>query len=316
MQKQGVFFIGDVALDEYYQAPYFPAIKEKIIVHSLPPKMGGSIANAACVFASYGCRQKPYFMTALNSGSISKILCEDLEKSGLDTSFMVWDDSLPDSKCIIILAEDEHTVFIPTLGLQKMEVSPDAMEALKKAEYIYTNLCECKPLTFQGKNSLNILKELKENGCKIWCDLDVADINGEELEFLAYFDTLFLNEKGEENLQRLKNSRKMSDEPLQEWLFDMGISTLVLTRAENGCIVYESRGESFTIPGCRVKVEDVTGAGDTFCSSFLYATLQGSEIRQAAEFANYAAARAVTQMGERAGAAGLKAVQTFIKEQG
>ena len=49
-----IFFIGDVALDEYYQADYFPKIKEKIIVHTLPAQMGGSIANAACVFQSMG----------------------------------------------------------------------------------------------------------------------------------------------------------------------------------------------------------------------------------------------------------------------
>ena len=42
-----IFFIGDVSLDEYYQAEYFPKIKEKILVKTLPAQMGGSIANAA-----------------------------------------------------------------------------------------------------------------------------------------------------------------------------------------------------------------------------------------------------------------------------
>ena len=70
MQEQTVFFIGDVALDEYYEAPYFPKIKEKIIVHTLAPQMGGSIANAACVFSGYDRKERPHFMTALNTGSI------------------------------------------------------------------------------------------------------------------------------------------------------------------------------------------------------------------------------------------------------
>ena len=35
VSHERVFFVGDVATDEYYQAPYFPSIKEKIIVHAL-----------------------------------------------------------------------------------------------------------------------------------------------------------------------------------------------------------------------------------------------------------------------------------------
>ncbi|MCI8631544.1 MAG: hypothetical protein HFG67_04620, partial [Firmicutes bacterium] len=78
-----IFFIGDVALDEYYQADYFPKIKEKIIVHTLPAQMGGSIANAACVFQSMG--NAPYFLTALNSGSITQRLLRNLNESGINT---------------------------------------------------------------------------------------------------------------------------------------------------------------------------------------------------------------------------------------
>ena len=40
-----VFFIGDVALDEYYSAPYWPVLKDKVLLRTLEPQMGGSIAN-------------------------------------------------------------------------------------------------------------------------------------------------------------------------------------------------------------------------------------------------------------------------------
>ena len=44
-ETKTVFFIGDVAMDEYYSAPYFPKIKEKILVQTLPAQMGGMIAT-------------------------------------------------------------------------------------------------------------------------------------------------------------------------------------------------------------------------------------------------------------------------------
>ena len=112
-ETKTAFFIGDVAMDEYYSAPYFPKIKEKILVQTLPAQMGGMIANAACVYAGYGAPVS--FLTALNPGAVSKALCKGLNEAGIDTEFMVWDESLPDAKTIIILAEGEHTVFILSL---------------------------------------------------------------------------------------------------------------------------------------------------------------------------------------------------------
>ena len=41
------FFIGDVALDEYYSAERWPGVADKDFVTELPAECGGSIANAA-----------------------------------------------------------------------------------------------------------------------------------------------------------------------------------------------------------------------------------------------------------------------------
>ncbi|MCX6014152.1 MAG: hypothetical protein NT020_00940 [Chloroflexales bacterium] len=51
-------FVGDVALDEYYRADYWPTIQDKAIVHALPAVPGGMIANAACVAAALGLEVK------------------------------------------------------------------------------------------------------------------------------------------------------------------------------------------------------------------------------------------------------------------
>lgn len=149
-------------MDEYYSAPYFPKIKEKILVQTLPAQMGGMIANAACVYAGYGAPVS--FLTALNPGAVSKELCRGLNEAGIDTEFMVWDESLPDAKTIIILAEGEHTVFIPTLNLQRIELSGEAMEALRQADYIYSTFCELRPLRFGEMTACQVLEDVKARG--------------------------------------------------------------------------------------------------------------------------------------------------------
>jgi ribokinase len=302
-----VFFIGDVALDEYYEAPYFPKIKDKVIVKTLKPEMGGMIANAACVFSALGGRAN--FLAALNSGFISKSLCENLKLLGIDTEYITWDDSLPDSKTIIILSENEHTIFIPTMNLQKFELSFRAFSALLKSEYLFSNICELKPLFYKGLKIDGILKELKNNEVKIWCDLDVADIAESDMYILDYIDTVFLNEKGRENLEARFNKR------IDAMFFSHGIKKVILTEAEKGCTIFERNKDSFKINGVKVEVNDVTGAGDTFASSFLYSYMKTKDTCLSAEFANLAAARAVTGKGARYGAVDINTVLNFIKSQ-
>ena len=41
------FFIGDLALDEYYTAERWPGVADKGFITELPQECGGSIANAA-----------------------------------------------------------------------------------------------------------------------------------------------------------------------------------------------------------------------------------------------------------------------------
>jgi sugar/nucleoside kinase (ribokinase family) len=308
MDTPEVFFIGDVALDEYYETDLFPKIKDKVLVHTLPAQMGGTIANACCVFNSYGVR--PHFITALNSGDISGRLCRGLEAQGIDTRYVVTDDSLPDSKTIVILAENEHTVFIPTMGIHQTELSDDAYAALCGSDYIYSAFCELRPLRYRGMDSCTILKNIVAGGGKIWCDLDVCDIFDSDSVFFDYVDTVFVNEVGFRKLERISGGDPAG------WLFAKNAKTFVVTLAENGCKVWQKGEPALEIPGHKVPVADVTGAGDTFCASFMYAYIKTHDTALCAEFANLAAARAVTIMGPRAGAVGAETVIDFARKMG
>lgn len=303
-----VFFIGDIALDEYYQTDYFPKLKEKVIVHTMPAQMGGSMANAACVFKKLG--NNTEFLTALNSGAITQYLMKGMKEEGIGIEHMVFDDSIPDAKCIIILAENEHTVFIPTLALEKIEIREETLHALEESDYIYSNFCELRPIRYGDMKAPEVLKQIKKNGAELWVDLDCAELSEEEVELFSHVDVAFVNEMGENNLKkRYGNNWK-------EELFEKGVSILVVTQAENGCSLYTKNGEEEHVPGVKVTVRDVTGAGDTFGSSFLHAYIRNKDLKRCAEFANYVAARAVTGIGARFGVADTEKVRNFIKEHG
>ncbi len=308
MNKDYSFFVGDVALDEYYRAPYWPKIREKVLVETLQPQMGGSIANAACVYTGFN--ESVYFLSLLNSGNITQMLCSDLRKQGIDTRYVLYDDSLPDAKNIIILAEDDHTLFIPTLGIQHIEITPEIIDAMCSAKYVYTTIVEIKPLRCGNMNAMDIIKKIRASGAKMVYDLDVCNIEEGDEIFFEEMDILFFNKVGFDVYRK-----GVSHEEAVSQLLSYGTEIVVVTLAEEGCLVY-TKDQHIQVPGIAVDVVDVTGAGDTFCSSFIYAMNKSKDLRFVANFANAAAARAVTIMGARAGIATSQTVFDFMKEKG
>jgi sulfofructose kinase len=83
-------------------------------------------------------------------------------------------------------------------------------------------------------------------------------------------------------------------------LLDLGPELLVVTLGERGCAVW-TRQEHFQVPGFPVEAVDTTGAGDAFHGAFLYAMLQGWDLRRVATFANAAAALNCRALGGRRG---------------
>jgi sugar/nucleoside kinase (ribokinase family) len=74
--------------------------------------------------------------------------------------------------------------------------------------------------------------------------------------------------------------------------------TVCLTRSAKGCLVLAD-GQRTEVPAASVKPLDTNGAGDMFAGAFLYAVTQGHGHAQAAWLANQAAARVVSQYGNR-----------------
>lgn len=296
-------FLGDVARDEYYRMERLPKLGEKISVEMLPEQWGGMIANAASIFASYG--GKARFLSFLNP--CDKDLCRQLESVNVDTSLVQYDDTLAQSRCIIHLAENDHTVFIIDMKRHEAELTDETQDALCRADFIYTNYWELQWLRYRGLDAAGTVRQWCEHGAKLVCDLDVDDLDQDLYRrFIPYTYMLFMNKVG---------YGKICQKIPEKQLMKSGVHILVVTLGENGCRIFE-KDKMIEIPALAVDVKDVTGAGDTFCSSFLWGYKETKDAELSGNFATYAAARAITQIGARAGAAGVKGVLSFIKEYG
>ncbi|MBK1867889.1 carbohydrate kinase family protein [Aestuariivirga sp. YIM B02566] len=302
-QKYSVFF-GDVAEDEYYAAPFFPSAGDKLIVKTLPPQYGGMIANAASIFAHYG--MATTFISQLNSGPLTQKLLRQLREAGLNTDYVIFDEAVPDSKCIILISGDQHIVIIPKLGITHSEITPQMFEHIAGAEFLFTSLTDARPFRMGELTAPQVLQALRRRGVKIVMDLDVYNLENHPSGLIEYCDILFMNSRGKKRFTSVGND-------IQQ-LLAAGATAIVVTKDSEGCDLHTAKGVK-SIPGYKVEVVDVTGAGDTFSSSFLYAYSQSGDLAAAAEFANAAAALSVGKVGARGGMTTDKAVRAFMQER-
>lgn len=293
------FFIGDVALDEYYTADRWPARADKGMVKELPAEAGGSIANAAVVHAGLG--GETQFISLLNDSPLSQRLIADLKDNGVGVDHMLVDSAIPESRNFIFLVDGEHVVLTVEMGEQPMWLDAAALKALRQPGFLYTTLYRVRRLharTDQGVvKQAELLADLRLHGRRVIFDLDVGGCTPQDMPYLTGAAVVIFNQVGFRAAFGHDEITMIGD-----WMQAHEIDWVVRTLAADGA---EARnGDTILrVPGFPVDVVDVTGAGDTFGGTLTWCLSQGQAIEEALDFSVAAASRSVTIHGPRAGKA-------------
>ena len=308
MTRGDAIFIGDVAFDEYFGVDDWPALGDKVWAEPREAELGGMIANAASVHAALGGSTR--FLTTMNDGALSRRLLAELNGQGIDTGLCLVDDTLADSRCLIFLAADQHVVITPRIGDQRFELDDAAFATLGAARSIYSSIGDLRRLRFGSRSPVEIVRALSAAGARVVLDLDVADLEPGDRALIGATDICFVNRIGFERL-----AAGQAPETVAAELLAGGMSQLIVTLDADGCIVHNGDGQT-AVGGIAATVVDVTGAGDTFCSAFLFAFDRSGDPAIAAQFANGAGARATESHGARSGVASVGDVLDYLSAAG
>lgn len=298
------FFIGDVALDEYYTTDRWPGLAEKVRVAELPAQTGGSIANAAVVHAALGGMTE--FISLLNESSLSQRLIADLRANGVGVTHMLTDPTISESRNLIFLVEGEHVVLTVKKGDQPMWLPRATLDALRAPGFLYTTLYRARCLHCRMDDDVfaqvGLLADLREQGRRMIFDLDVGGCAEADLPYLFCAEVVIFNQVGfratfgHDDLSRIGS-----------WIRAAKIAWVVRTlaadgaEASNGSTILRTRTYS-------TEVVDVTGAGDTFGGTLTWCLSQGRAFADALDLAVAAASRSVTIHGPRGGKASVEDV--------
>ncbi|MCX7304915.1 MAG: carbohydrate kinase family protein [Hyphomicrobiales bacterium] len=297
------FFIGDVSLDEYYSCDRWPRLADKGFVNLLGSYVGGSIANAASVHAALGSPTE--FVSLLNFSAISDRLVAELEARSVSVRHMLRQEGIAESRNLIFLADGEHVVLTVDMGFQPMDLSRTLMQDLRKPGYLYTTLYRSRRLRHEGLAQADLLSDARAHGRRTVFDLDVGGFGEADLPYLRGAAILILNQLG--------YAAAFGDRPVDsvgQWMDENEVATIVRTRAADGAEAFDGN-RRYDVPGYAVRVEDVTGAGDTFGGALVHVLGMGGGLDEALDLAVAASARAVTIRGPASGIASRAELDAF-----
>lgn len=302
MKQDYTIFLGSPCVDEYYDVQSWPREGSKFLGRFKGNVPGGMIANAACVLAGYG--MKTYCFTGMGRDASLDLLLRDLESYGVDTSRMDIQEGRTNTKCIIFQNRSERTILCVLGDPSPIRPTPEQLDFLLGAKYIYSTLQDLKIL----EGSAELFRTLKDRGVRLVLDNEASTYIP---DWRDYMPSCYLASLNEHALERMAEGR--DPEALVAELLQLGVQIVVKTLGKQGCEVVTPR-ERFRVPVYDVPVVDTTGAGDTFNSSFLYALHRDLPLREAARFATAAANMAITRQGPRSGITTEAEVLRFLRE--
>ncbi len=86
----------------------------------------------------------------------------------------------------------------------------------------------------------------------------------------------------------------------EQMIADFDLDAMLITQGEDGMTLFEKKGSTIHLPVTARNVYDVTGAGDTVIACLATALGAGTNLSEAAKFANIAAGLVVRQVGTTA----------------
>ena len=277
---------GYVNLDVIATVERVPGFGERVTAGSIFRATGGMTANAACAAARLGLGTE--FFGRVGDDTEGEAALAELRRFGVGTGWVVR-SRRPTTTALVLLRPDGERAIVSEPMSFDYGPLEEAMESLVCEEDVCVHVDG-----YRLPEALRILSRARELGFYASADLDglaEEDLRAYVAEISASLDVILLN-------RQLAEVLAPKPESAAERLLERGAGTVGITLGAQGAVVAE-RGWVRSLSAPRVKVCDVTGAGDVFAGAFLASWLTGSGAEEAGRLAVAAGAFSVGGYGAR-----------------
>lgn len=305
--KPLITVIGSLTMDLVVKTQRRPIKGETVLGLEFGMVPGGKGANQAVTAAKLGVQT--YMVGRIGRDLFTQPILDNLIREGVNTAHLIIDEDLGTGIAHIAVdgQGDNSIVMVPRANANCLEPDVDAVQDLISRSSLLLLQLEI-PL----RTVAYAAKLAHDRGIPVI--LNPAPAQELDNALLACVDYLTPNETEAQILTGIKISDIESAKIAARELQRRGVKTVIITLGEKGALLYSSEG-AVHIPAQQVEVVDTTAAGDAYNGGFAVSVAQGRSLLEAARYASYVGALAVTKFGAQSSLPSQSEVNQFIARQ-
>lgn len=303
--KKRVLAVGEVNIDVVLTGlAHIPISEQDVLAQEMETLVGGQTGTVARALSSLGVCVT--FVGRVGDDEYGRKAIEQLRKDGVDVSGVVVDPNLR-TGVTVVLSTGRERAFATYLGsISTVSRADVKREFLHSADHIHIGSYYLQKALHPEMKDL--FEEAKQLGLTI--SLDPGWDSFEEwgsgiFDVLTGVDVFVPNE-----IEAMTITQTGTPEEALEVLGKYA-GIVVIKMGAKGCLA-KNEDEIIRSPAFEVPVVDVTSAGDVFSAGFIYAFLNGWDLRVAARFANACGGIAVAKVGSSGIISGVQEVEGFL----
>ncbi|MBN2270149.1 MAG: ribokinase [Sedimentisphaerales bacterium] len=299
-----IVVVGSSNMDLVVKSQRIPAAGETILGGDFIMVPGGKGANQAVAAAKLGVNV--CFVAKLGDDVFGAQSLRNFKKERVNTDHIQQTKDAPSGVALIMVDDKGENSIVVAPGAN-LKLSPQDVRAaeveIKAAGAVVAQL-EVPLDTIQCAAEL-------ANRSNVPFILDPAPARELPQELLELVDVLTPNETEAQILTGIEVTDEESAREASMNLLGRGVKAAIITLGSKGFLLVDG-DQAVYVPAHKVRAVDSTAAGDAFTGSLAVGIAQGKGLLDAASFANYVAALAVTKMGAQSSMPTLQEVQDFM----
>lgn len=289
MYSRKIIIVGSSNMDMVVKTGHIPVPGETVLSGSFFMNPGGKGANQAVTVARLGA--EAIFISKLGNDVFGKQFSHLFSEEGIDTSFLISDDTLPSGVALITVDKyGENSIVVASGANASLSVNDvlDALNTISDAGIVLMQLeIPMEVVSYVSAYATERKMKLILNPApattlpeSLLQQIDILTPNKTEASMIAGIPV--------DNIEDAKKAAII--------ICNKGVKNVIVTMGSLGAIICEE-GKCSMVEARSVETIDTTAAGDVFNGALAVALSEEKDLSSAVRFACNAAAISVTRLG-------------------
>jgi ribokinase len=297
-----IVVVGSSNTDMVVRAEHLPVRGETVLGEKFIMTAGGKGANQAVAAARLGAEVT--FVARVGRDVFGEKALAGYQAAGINTDYIVRDAEAASGVALIVVDHQAENIIAVAPGSNGRLAPSDVAAAgpvIQNADFVLLQL----EIPLEAVRAA--IELAKRHNVRVM--LNPAPAASLPVDLLRLVDVLTPNESEATNLAGCE--RYTVEDALPAFV-SRGPSSVIVTLGSRGCDVLAD-GQVQHVPSFPVEAVDTTGAGDCFNAALAVALARGLRMVEAVQYANAAAALAVTRFGAQTSMPMDEEVQQFLQ---